>query len=135
MNRFVFAVMAAASVGAGCGSAVMTGPSSVTGAAWKLQSIQTSTGTIAISRPDNFTVTFGDDSKLGIKADCNVCGGNYSLSGGGLSISQTFCTLAYCGDTSNDRQFMDVLNNATSIGVAGSELTIGSTKGIARFTR
>ena len=113
----------------------MTSPSDLTGGAWKLQSIQSSGSTTTIAKPDNFTITFSADLKLGIKADCNVCGGTYSLAGGSLQISGVFCTLAYCGDTSNDRAFMDVLNNATSIGVGGSELTIGSTKGVARFTR
>src|SRR5262245_53876791 len=112
MNRFarVAALCAGLSI-AGCGDADLVAPSELTGGAWKLQSIQSSSGTIAIQRPENFTVTFGSDLKLGIKADCNVCGGTYSLAGGSLQISGVFCTLAYCGDTSNDRPFMDVLNN------------------------
>ena len=127
--------LALAAVPAACGSATPTAPSDLTGAAWRLQSIQTSSSTIAIARPDNFTITFSADQKLGIKADCNVCGGTYALSGGTLQLNGIFCTLAYCGDASHDRAYMDVLTNVTSVAASGNELIIGSTKGVARFTR
>ncbi len=122
---------------AGCGDGLGTSPSPVIAGPWKLNAIHipaTNTTTI-ITRPENYTVTFDKGSRLGIKADCNVCGGSYSLSGGAISIRETFCTLAYCGDTSNDRAFLDVLNNATNAGVSGDILTIRSPKGEARFTR
>lgn len=117
------------------GSGVLTGPSAIVGGAWKLQSLETSSGLVSISRPDNFTIVFGEAGSLGIKADCNVCGGSYSISGDSLSTSGIFCTLAYCGDASNDRAFMAVLTSAKSHGVRGVELSIESPNGTARLTR
>ena len=122
---------------AGCGEGI--GPSApvIIGGAWKLNSIHvTSTNTTTvISRPENYTVTFEEGSRIGIKADCNVCGGTYSQSGESLSITGTFCTRAYCGDASNDRAFLEALDGTTHVRVSGNQLTISSAKSEARFSR
>jgi len=122
---------------AGCGEGIGPSPSVIIGGAWKLNSIHvTSTNTTTvISRPENFTVTFEEGLRIGIKADCNVCGGTYSQSGEALSITETFCTRAYCGDASNDRAFLEALSSATHVRVSENQLTISSSKSEARFSR
>ena len=121
---------------AGCGGSVLTGPSAVTGAPWKLQSIETlAGGLVGLSRPDNYTLEFADASRLSVKADCNTCSGTYSLSGASLSVGALACTKAFCGAASSDTAFLEVLSNATSIGVRGIELSIDSSRGTLRLTR
>ena len=121
---------------AGCGGSVLTGPSAVTGAPWKLQSIETlAGGLVGLSRPDNYTLEFADASRLSVKADCNTCSGTYSLSGASLSVGALACTKAFCGAASRDTAFLEVLSNATSIGVRGIELSIDSSRGTLRLTR
>ena len=122
---------------AGCGDGIGPSPTVIIGGTWKLNSIHvTSTNTTTvISRPENYTVTFEEGSRVGIKADCNVCGGTYSQSGEALSITGTFCTRAYCGDASHDRAFLEALDSATHVRVSDSQLTISSAKSEARFSR
>lgn len=137
-NRSRAAALLALSLNvAGCGEGIGPSPSVIIGGAWKLNSIHvTSTNTTTvISRPENYTVTFEEGSRIGIKADCNVCGGTYSQAGEGLSITGTFCTRAYCGDASHDREFLEALDSATHVRMSDSQLTISSPKSEARFSR
>ena len=137
-NRSRAAALLALSMNvAGCGEGIGPSLPVIIGGAWKLNSIHvTSTNTTTvISRPENYTVTFEEGSRVGIKADCNVCGGTYSLSGEALSITETFCTRAYCGDASNDRAFLEALSSATHVRVSENQLTISSSKSEARFSR
>lgn len=127
--------LAIAALSPACGDGPISGPSAVTGTAWKLQRLEVSGTSVAVSRPDNYTLEFRDDLRVGIKADCNVCGGNYSLSSGTLVVSQLACTLAYCGTESNDTAFLAILNGGGVLTVNGNELRIDSTKGTARLSR
>jgi heat shock protein HslJ len=123
---------------AGCGDGVepLTGPSSVIGGAWKLQSLETPAGgLVTVARPENYTVEFRDAGALAVKADCNSCNGSYSISGSSLTISALACTRAFCGAASLDTPFLTVLTNATTFGVLGLDLTIDSPKGSARLNR
>ena len=102
---------------------------------WKAQSLETSAGVTAIARPENYTVEFRDRGQLAVKADCNTCSGSYTLNGASLQIGPLACTRAFCGAASNDTAFLDILTNARTYGVLGAELTIDSSKGVARFLR
>jgi heat shock protein HslJ len=120
----------------GCGGRVLSGPSAVTGGVWKLQSLETPAGgLVGISQPDRYTVEFKDAGALAVKADCNTCGGSYTISGEALQVGPLACTRAFCGPTSSDAAFLDVLSNARSIGVRGIELSIDSAKGTLRLAR
>ena len=133
-NKTVFAALAAYLSLTGCGGGLTTGPSALTGGVWKLQSIETlSAGLVGISRPDNYTVEFVDPTRVSVRADCNVCSGTYSLSGAGLTIGPLACTRAFCGATSQDTAFLEVLSSATTAGLRGIELSIDSPKGTLRF--
>ena len=87
---------------------------------WELQSL----GGTQVSNPENFTITFGADGELGTIADCNVCGGEYEVRGNGISIEIQFCTEAYCGDDSLDREYLEALANTTRYTRQESQLTL-----------
>jgi heat shock protein HslJ len=118
----------------GCGSDSLTGPSAIVGGVWKLQSLQSpSLGQVVIPQPSNYTVEFKDSGQLAVKADCNSCSGSYSISGDSLTVGALACTQAFCGSASFDTAFLAVLTNATTFAVTNSELTINSTKGVAKL--
>lgn len=124
-----------ATAACGSGSEVLTGPSAVTGAVWQLRSLELPTGLVTVGRPENFTVEFRAANAFSAKADCNACAGSYSISGESLTIGPLACTRAFCGAASADGAFLDILSNAQKFGVRGTELSLESPKGIARFGR
>lgn len=92
---------------------------------WELQSL----GGTQVTNPENFTITFGSNSDLGVKADCNVCGGAYEANGNNISVDVQFCTLAYCGDNSLDSEYHQALANTTRYSRQGNQLTLDSSSG------
>ena len=74
--------------------------------------------------PENYTLTFNEDSTLSIKADCNVTMGSYQLSGDQLTISLGPTTLAECGPESSYNQFLTLLGQAAGVGTAYGNLVI-----------
>ncbi len=126
----------ATSLASACGDGVATGPSAVVGGVWKVRIIGTSAGgCVAPSRPENYTVEFGEAGRVSVRADCNVCGGTYSISGASLQFGALACTRAFCGPDSNDRQFLEILGGATRLSVRGIELSIDSPVGTLRLNR
>lgn len=126
----------ATSLASACGDAVATGPSAVVGGVWKVRSIETSTGGfVTPSRPENYTVEFGEAGRVSVRADCNVCGGTYSISGASLQFGALACTRAFCGPDSNDRPFLEILGGATRLAVRGIELSIDAPAGTLRLNR
>lgn len=70
----------------------VTGPSGL-GGVWKLQSMELAGAPrFEPDNPERFTVVFLDDGRIGVVADCNQCGGTYSLSDGTLSVPPLACT-------------------------------------------
>lgn len=113
-----------------------TAPSEVIGGVWKIRSIETYSGSvIGIANTAGYTVEFKDGGKLAARADCNQCSGTYSISGNSLTVSALACTRAYCGSSSYDVAFLNILSNATTFGVVGIELRIESPKGTLRMTQ
>lgn len=134
-TRSILLFAALAVTACGSGSEVLTGPSAVTGAVWQLRSLELPTGLVTVSRPDNYTLEFRSGNALSARADCNACTGSYSISGGGLTIGPLACTRAFCGTGSSDAAFLEILSSAQTFGVRGTELSVESSKGIARFGR
>jgi heat shock protein HslJ len=87
---------------------------------WELQSL----GGTQISNPQNFTISFGANGELGTVADCNVCGGGYEVKGNDISLEIRFCTEAYCGEASLDREYLEALANTTRYARQGDILTL-----------
>ncbi len=74
--------------------------------------------------PENYTLTFNDDSTVSIKADCNVAMGSYEISGDQLNISLGPTTLAECGPESSYNQFLSLLEQAAGVGMGYGNLVI-----------
>jgi heat shock protein HslJ len=128
-------LVAAVALSPACGESVLTGPSAVMGGVWKLQRIETTGGTAAVARPEDYTLEFMEAGRLAVRADCNRCSGSYELSGGDLPIGPLACTRAFCGSASSDVVFLDLLSSAKTLGVRGLELRIDSPRGVLRLSR
>jgi len=123
-----FALLAFTLFQAACAHEV-TGPSDLEGAAWRLQAIEVD-GANAFVPEDRsrFTIEFGADEALGVRADCNLCGGSYALSSGRMTVGPLACTLIAC-PTNRGQEFASLLQGTTSIELEDAELRIGSDRG------
>jgi len=119
-----------------CGQGVLTDPSVIIGGVWKLRSIESDAGSITgIPNPTGYTLTFQDAGRLGVRADCNLCTGGYTVSGDQIQISNLACTKAVCSSSSHDKEFLAALGAAETFSVLGIELAIEGTKGTLRMNR
>jgi heat shock protein HslJ len=97
----------------------------ITNVLWKLSSFQRSDfPKIEIQNPEQFTVRFGEDGRVAIRADCNTCTGSYELSGQQLRLGVLACTRAYCGNDSLDTEYLRALDAATVSSTAEGALRI-----------
>ncbi len=101
---------------------------------WQLQAFELNDGSmVTITAPQNFTIQFDLDGSLGVKADCNLCGGVYETNGNSISIEVQFCTQAYCGDESLDNQYLQALANTSRFQRQGQELLLDYGNGTLRY--
>jgi heat shock protein HslJ len=101
---------------AGCAGKSPIAPTAtrITGTTWKLRSIQqVGSPTVEIPNPDRFTLSFGDDSRVSVRADCNVCSGSYQFADSELQVPALACTRAFCGMDSPDLRFLSALQSKT----------------------
>jgi heat shock protein HslJ len=91
-------------------------------------------GTFAPSDPSRFTIEFKTDGTIGVRADCNQCGGSYSVSGDTLTVGPLVCTLIAC-PTGEGQQFAALLDGSTEVDADGDELEIESADGTLELTR
>jgi heat shock protein HslJ len=103
---------------AACGTA--SSSDTITGIVWQWTSLTDRvTGEEAtIPNPENYTITFNEDGTLEGKADCNTFSGTYSQENG-FSITIGAVTRAYCGDTSMDTQYLQLLGSVAAGGPDG----------------
>ena len=113
----------------------VTQPSELIGGTWRLASLRTATGTRTPPDPARYTVSFGVEDRISVRADCNSCGGNYHLAGNRLSVSALACTLVACAPGSLDQPFLAVLGDAPTVEVDGDHLTLSSDAGRLELTR
>ena len=109
----------------------VTGPSDLMGGVWKLQSMELagSSSRFVPDNPDRFTVEFKADGVIGVRADCNSCGGTYSLSGDALTVRGMACTLVLCA-TPEGGQFAGIIEGRTTVDKDGEDtLEIESSEG------
>jgi heat shock protein HslJ len=90
----------------------------------------------AFAPPDRsrFTVRFLDDGRVETVADCNQCGGTYTVSDDTLTVPDMVCTLAAC-PTPDGEQFVSLLEGSGEFDRDGDILTIVSADGRLRLTR
>jgi heat shock protein HslJ len=135
MRRVNVLVFAAALAVAACDDNPLE-PSDLTGSEWRLVSLQESgSNPVTVDDPSRYTLRFADDGQLGVKSDCNSCGGPYTVAGGTLSIGPLVCTKVFCGDTSLDQKYVAALDKAESVSADDDELRIRGDGNILRFTK
>ena len=104
--------------------------------AWTLTSIQPA-GQPRQDRPDGaaYTVSFAD-GRLSTRADCNVCGGAFSISGNTLVAGPALaCTRAACATMTFESAYTALLSGDSTAVIAGNSLTLSSARGVLTFTR
>lgn len=109
-------------------------PTPIRDVTWKLETIErTGAATITIPNPEQFTLRFEDNGNLAVRADCNSCGGRYTLDGSSLSIGSVACTLIACPVPGLDTTFTQALGNVRSVTATEGHLTITGTGFTLRF--
>jgi len=128
-------VMAGSLLGTSCSDQV-TGPSDLLGGVWKLQSMEVAgaSSPFVPDDPDRFTVAFEAGGRLGVVADCNSCGGSYTLDGEALTVPPMACTLALCA-TPSGGEFASLIQGNASIDLDGDTLEIVSPGGRLALVR
>jgi heat shock protein HslJ len=130
----VLILFAGALVHAACSDEV-TGPSDLVGGAWRLESMELDDADAFVpTDPSRFTVEFNADGSLGVRADCNQCGGTYTLSNGRMTVGPLFCTLVAC-PTNRGQEFASLIQGTTSLELEDGELEIESSTGTLVLTR
>jgi heat shock protein HslJ len=114
----------------------ITHPDEILDGPWRLTALRRSAGTEATTRGDEFSVNFLADGRLEVRADCNNCGGSYTVGTGRLHVNPLACTRAYCATTAPvDAEFVMLLQAATSFFVQRDTLTIQTDHGMLEFAR
>jgi heat shock protein HslJ len=80
---------------------------------------QTTKQTTTVTNSENYTITFKTDGTFEGKADCNHISGTYSQANG-FTIKVEATTMAYCGATSLDQQYVTLLGKVVAGGPDGS---------------
>jgi heat shock protein HslJ len=119
---------------AGSGSLALTGDQ-IAGT-WTLASIQVK-GQAAQSAPAGATYTLSFiDGRLSTRADCNTCGGSFSLTGNTLNAGPALaCTRAACPTMAFESAYTGILAGEHTVALSGSTLVLSSSRGTLAFTR
>jgi heat shock protein HslJ len=113
----------------------VTDPSDLSGT-WRLEALRLPGGQdMPPSDPSRFTVEFGADGQLTARADCNGCGGGYTLGNDTLLVENPTCTLIACPSAPYDGQFLEILAGASEIDLDDDRLTLSSSRGTLRLMR
>lgn len=131
-----FAPLSLILLSAACGGGNLAGPSDFLATTWRLQSIDPpGKPTIVVGTPERYTLRLDENGQAGVRADCNSCGGRYTLAGDALDLPRLACTRAFCGEDSLDGAFVRILSSGPRLRVEGSTLVLSSSAGTLRFTR
>ncbi len=88
-------------------------------------------------RPFNatYTLTF-NEGRLSTRADCNSCGGSFSVEGAVLTAGPNLaCTRAACPTMAFENAYTSILSGDSQIVVGGSTLTLSSSRGTLQLVR
>ena len=103
---------------------------------WNLQSIQPAGEAVqATPAGANYTLTFAD-GRLSTRADCNLCGGTFSLSGQTLTAGPALaCTRAACPTMAFESTYTRLLGGDSTVTLSNGTLVLSSARGVLRLTR
>ena len=100
-----------------------TAPTSnaIQGIIWQWVSVtdQSTKQMTTVPNPENYTITFNADYTFTGKADCNNIAGTYSQQNG-FHITMGPSTMAFCGETSLDQQYLQLLGSVAAGGPDGA---------------
>ena len=103
---------------------------------WNLVSIQPSRQAEQ-AKPSgaSYTAAFAD-GRLSTRADCNRCGGTYTLTGRTLVAGPALaCTLAACPTMAFENVYIRLLSGESTVTLSGDTLVLTSPRGVVRFSR
>ena len=122
--RVVLLVILLAGLAAGCGDNPLR-PSDLKEVTWKLETIERAgVPMITVPNPDQYTLRLGNDGRLSVRADCNQCGGTYSLEGDTLKVGNLACTLVGCPSGSLDSAYGAALGGSSTLAISDSQLIL-----------
>ena len=103
---------------------------------WNLQSLQPAGEAVQTTPAGaNYTLTFAD-GRLSTRADCNMCGGTFSLSGQTLTAGPALaCTRAACPTMAFESTYTRLLSGDSTVTLSNGTLVLSSARGVLRFTR
>jgi heat shock protein HslJ len=104
--------------------------------AWSLVSIQPA-GETEQAKPSgaSYTLTLSD-GRLSMRADCNSCGGTYTLNGQTLVAGPSLaCTRAACATMAFENTYTTLLGGESTVSLSSGTLVLASPRGVLRFTR
>ena len=108
--------------------------SPIQGTTWKLRSIQEpGSEKTEIPDPARFTLLLGEDNRANVRADCNVCSGNYDLGDSSLRLTPLACTRAFCGTNSPDVRFLRALHSNSSVTRTGGTFILEAAGAVLEF--
>ena len=109
-------------------------PSSLFGL-WQLQYFDLNDGTdVVVDDPSMFTIEFGTDGRVSIKADCNRCNSSFTADDTTINFGLLACTRAYCGDDSHDRDYEVVFVGTRTYRIDEGQLLIDYEEGALVFS-
>jgi len=103
---------------------------------WTLTSIAVA-GQAKQDRPFSaiYTLDF-KQGRLSTRADCNTCGGSYSIDGSVLTAGPGLaCTRAACSTMAFENAYTGILSGDSTMAVTGSTLSLSSSRGTLKFVR
>jgi heat shock protein HslJ len=114
-----------------------TSPSDAVGQTWHLVSLQRDGSDLILSPdPTQFTLRLEENGRVAVKADCNACGGSYSLSGSTIDFSAIACTKVGCPNSGPfDSDFAAALEGPKAVSVDDPEMVIQGGGVTLRFRR
>ena len=102
---------------------------------WELIAFEPLDGAVVpVPDPARYTVEFGDETTVHIRADCNRCNGNYETRGGALELGLLACTLAACPPESLADPYLAALGAASSYEASNDALLVAYPDGLLRFS-
>lgn len=98
----------------------------LTAAPWQWTVSLSADGTqSSLDDPASYTLSFGEDGSVTVKADCNQASGTYTLGeGGALTIVLGPTTAAECGDASRGSEFLALLGATVAYQSAPGQLVL-----------
>jgi heat shock protein HslJ len=86
-----------------------------------------------VPNPSDYTISYYADGTLSGLAECNTFKGAYSQNNG-FKIKIGVSTTTYCGETSMDHQYLQLLDNVAAGGPDGAGgLVLETTGGVERM--